>query len=476
MTSSHNLALAKESAVSKLLGYLEIRRESAPVEDFERFERDLHELVAAVEREAVAEELARLDVDVPMMKIGGVMHRRAVRCEDTYFGAAGEIRVMRTLYSTRADGERAVSPMELRAGIVEGRWTPLAAKQATWVVAHLTPQEGEGLFQMLGSMTPSKSSLDRLPKQLSETWELNRKKFEEELRAQERVPERAATVAVSLDGVMVAMKDGQRQAKRDRATAEGKEARGPAGYQEAGCGTVSFFDAQGERLSTNRFARMPEHKKVTLKAMLRDELRAALEQFPDLQVVMLADGTKDNWGYLAELVKDLPHVRPVEILDFYHAADQLHEALEAAYGKGTPECAAQFQKLRHLLREHPEGAEKAIRHLEYQRGRHPRRKAIDRVLRFFRRNRKRMQYATWAARGLPIGSGVVEAACKTLVVQRLRRSGMRWREEGGQAILTFRGLVQSERFERGWQLLSATYKLPVNLPKNVLAFNAGPAR
>ena len=53
----------------------------------------------------------------------------------------------------------------------------------------------------------------------------------------------------------------------------------------------------------------------------------------------------------------------------------------------------------------------------------------------------------------PIGSGVVEAACKTLVSQRLKRSGMRWRTAGGQAILTFRALCQSERFERAWPLL-----------------------
>ena len=58
-------------------------------------------------------------------------------------------------------------PLELRAGIIEGAWTPLAAKQATWVVAHLTPKEGEELFDLLGNMTPSKSTLDRLPKALS---------------------------------------------------------------------------------------------------------------------------------------------------------------------------------------------------------------------------------------------------------------------------------------------------------------------
>ena len=71
---------------------------------------------------------------------------------------------------------------------------------------------------------------------------------------------------------------------------------------------------------------------------------------------------------------------------------------------------------------------------------------------------------------LPIGSGVVEAACKTLATQRLKRSGMRWRHEGGQAILTLRGLVQSHRFEQAWTMLSANYRADVSVPENVAEF------
>src|SRR5262245_30734025 len=67
--------------------------------------------------------------------------------------------------------------------------------------------------------------------------------------------------------------------------------------------------------------------------------------------------------------------------------------------------------------------------------------------------------------------GVVEAACKPLASQRLKHSGMRWRTPGGQAILTFRALCQSERFERAWPLLGETYKQSATLPRKVIALN-----
>ena len=91
------------------------------------------------------------------------------------------------------------------------------------------------------------------------------------MRAQERVPAEAVSMAVSLDGVMVPMKNGGRQAKRAQAAEEGKYTRGPAGNKEVGCGTLSFYDEEGERLATIRMARMPEVKKTTLFFTLNRE-------------------------------------------------------------------------------------------------------------------------------------------------------------------------------------------------------------
>jgi len=468
MSSSHtSVAVPKpESARERLRGFIASRRVAKePVPDLEGFEKELHARFAAAECEVLAEELARFDVDLPLVEIDGVTHRRVLRCEETYVGSAGPLRVTRSLYSTRADGERAVCPLELRAGVIEGRWTPLAAKQASWVVAHLTPQEGEDLFRRLGGMAPSKSSLDRLPKQLGERWETNRPWLEASLREAESVPEAAVTVAVSLDGVMLPMKDGARRAKRAAAAAAGKQTKGPAGYQEASCGTLSFYDAEGERVSTLRIGRMPEEHKATLKGMLVDELASVLDQRPDLRLAKVADGAKDNWTFLNQ---ELP--AGVEVVDFYHAAEHLERALQAAYGETHPKTQSQFEKLRHVLLKQRRGVEKVIRALVHLRDRHPRRQRIAGELKYFRSNRHRMRYAELRARGFPIGSGVVEAACKTLVTQRMKRSGMRWREDGGQAILTLRSLVQSNRFDRGWSLLANDYKRPVGVPENVVPF------
>jgi hypothetical protein len=453
-------------AMDQLQAFLRQRREARePVADLHAFEQELHRLFVAAEREALGHELARFDLDVAAIEVEGERCHRVLRCATTYPSAAGPVRVVRSL-SRHPCGGHAVCPLELRAGIIEGSWTPLAAKQATWVVAHLTPKEGEELFDLLGNMTPSKSTLDRLPKALHGQWETQRPRLEATLRHQEDIPPEAVTLAVSLDGVMAPMKDGQRHAKRTQARAQGKSPSGPAGYQEVGCATVSYYDRHGERLCTRRMARMPEPHKATLKSQLTAEVMGALLRRPDLRVVKVADGARDNWSYLSET---LPV--GIEVLDCYHAAEHLDAALAAAYGEGTPTYQERVETLSTVLRDETHGVDKVIGALCRLRTRYPRRQAIHKALAYFREHCHRMGYADLRAHNLPLGSGVVEAACKTLVSQRLKRSGMRWRTAGGQAILTFRALCQSERFERAWPLLVETYKQAVALPRKVIALS-----
>lgn len=456
---------AKESALDSLVAFVSERRTKGEIpKDFGAFERDLHTRVMAVEREILASELSAADVDTAAIEVGGVVYRRVVRCEDTYVTAAGDVRVERTLYKDRRDDSAvAICPMELRLGIIGARWTPLAAQQAVWLVSQMTPGAAAELLTRVGNMTPSKSSLDRLPKQLAEVWEDDREAFEAALRKGELVPKDAVVVAVSLDGVLAPMKDGERTEKRDEAAANGKLTRGPAGYREVGVGTVSTYSSDGDLLSVTRVARMPEARKEVLKSMLMDELNAVFAQRPDLRLVKLADGAKDNWTFLSDA---LP--QGVEILDFYHAAEHLSAALGAAYGEGSVQARRELELKRHILRHEEHGVDSVIRSLDRLAKTHPRSTVITRCRDYFRANRHRMGYAKAAADNLPIGSGIVEAACKTLVAQRLKLSGMRWTHEGGQAVLTPRAWHQSNRFDQAWALIAAKYRVEVTTIANIV--------
>jgi hypothetical protein len=346
----------------------------------------------------------------------------------------------------------------LPAGIIGGYWTPRAARQGAFVMAQVTPGQSEALFEELGGMRPSRSSLDRLPKELSPHWEAHRQEWEAALRRQETVPAEAKVLVMSVDGVTVRMKGGQSRAKREQ---PGKHASGPAGHQEAGCGTVVLHDAEGSRLQTVRYGRMPERNKKTLQHQLETEVVSVVAVRPDLKRVLLSDGAKDNWRLLAEVDQTCgPAPQPsVEIVDFCHACDHLKEGCDAAWGESTPRSKAEFKRLKILLKEEDEGANRVIRVLKYHygRARGRKRKRLKTQLTYFRNQRPRMDYAEYIRNGLPIASGVMEAACKTLVTQRLKQSGMAWTQAGGQPILTLRSLIQSNRWQPAWKLLRADF-------------------
>jgi hypothetical protein len=254
------------------------------------------------------------------------------------------------------------------------------------------------------------------------------------------------------------MKGGERRAKREQ---PGKHASGPTGQREAGCGTVVLYDAEGERLQTVRYGRMPERRKVTLQQQLETEAVSVLAVQPDLRRVLLADGAEHNWRLLSEVDQACgPPPQPsVEIVDFYHACDHLKEGCDVAWGESTPRGKAEFERLKILLEQEDDGVERIIRVLKYHRGRAQGRKRerLETQLTYFRNQRHRMHYAQYIRDGLPIASGVIEATCKTLVTQRLKQSGMAWTLNGGQAILTLRSLIQSNRWRSAWELLRADF-------------------
>jgi hypothetical protein len=276
-------------------------------------------------------------------------------------------------------------------------------------------------------------------------------------------------LAVSLDGVMVPDKDGQAEAKKRREEAEkkdlSKQYSGPAGYKEVGCGTVTLYAEQQKeedappRLETVRYGRAPEYKKQTLTEQLDVELESILSVRPDLKLVAIADGAEENWRYFDKPI----YANAVKIVDFGHASEHLREAMVAYKGKRSTARRAEYEKLKVILRDQDNGVETVIEQLTSMERKlkgkknKKRRERFHKELNYFKNQKDRMRYAEYQRQGLPIGSGVIEATCKTLATQRLKRSGMSWRD-GKQAILTIRSLQQSNRWQKAWPLLSQSYK------------------
>lgn len=442
--------LSTEQIFENLFGSTKSIYKKNMKDEFFALEKELHQVFAEAERQCLAKLLQQYDWDYPSFQSGDKTYRRVSRNKKTYMSLAGEVTLERSLYRTTRAG-KTYSPMELNTGLIEGFWTPQAAKQAIHLVSLNTPDECEKIFKEFGLMSPSKSSLDRLPKKLNELWEADRIALERQIFDTYIIPSEAALCAISLDGVMIATRYAQILP-------------GDSKWREACCGTISYYDKQGELLNTQFLARMPEHKKKTLKSQLSERIKQIKQQRPDLQIIKVADGARDNWTFLNGEIKEGECV-----LDFYHAATHLHTAMEVIYGKDSVDKTIQFKKYRHILRHDKRGIGKVINHLKYQLRKNQKKEKIKTEITYFSRHRSRCQYSRLAEENKPIGSGIVESACKTVLQMRCKRSGQRWEDEGGQAILTFRSILLSQQLEQAWTLLKSFYLKPIEPPKNVVS-------
>ncbi len=156
--------------------------------------------------------------------------------------------------------------------------------------------------------------------------------------------------------------------------------------------------------------------------------------------VALSDGGAGLEDFLRE---NFPRVEAV-ILDFYHAAEYLARLSAALHPGDEAAALEQTRAWSRVLRD--EGGEVLIAVLEAEAW--PGVKGLpavrEEVLGYFRNQVHRMDYPTYEANGWYIGSGAVESACKTVVGQRLKGSGMRWGEAGAHAVCHVRALYRSE--------------------------------
>lgn len=401
-------------------------------------------------REAVRRAMEELDPDEDTVEEDGVVWTRVLNGPCTYETRFGPVRVERGLFRAKRNGPTRCF-MEERFGIFDGRWTPDAARLCALLRADLTSRTTETFLKEQGGMSPSRTKLEQLPTRLNQTIEKHREELDAELRSDYEIPQEAVSAGVSLDGVMVTLVVNNRKFLAEKAKKAGRQVRGPIGRSEASVGSVSFYDAEGERLMTRRFARMPEEEKETLKDILRREVAHIRKVRPDLVLVAISDGAANNWSFLESLRPDY------QIVDFYHTMEHIKGRLDAALGVNKPRNQRVYAQMRQTLLEVPDGHKlvfEALEALEKEAKTFKPRKKVGKGAQptFYERHHDRMAFFEHGHMNLPIGSGVVEGTARYMVVDRLRRTGMRWKRPGGQGVLNLRQYAANEQFNLAWNL------------------------
>ncbi len=165
-------------------------------------------------------------------------------------------------------------------------------------------------------------------------------------------------------------------------------------------------------------------------------------------VIFLGDGAAWIWR-LARI--NFPGA--ICILDYYHACEHLNLLTQDLYGEGSTLAKKQYRRWRKALLK-----DKIAQIIDEAKAALPTRAATRKLAQkqigYFQRNRSRMLYQTYRQAGYFIGSGVVEAACKTLVGQRLKNSGMLWSRKGASELLAVRCALFSGWFKDFWKHLS----------------------
>jgi len=252
---------------------------------------------------------------------------------------------------------------------------------------------------------------------------------------------------VAIDGTGVPMVPRETQGR------SGKDETGQAKTREAKLGCVftqTSLDHKGRPVrdegSTSYVGAIESAQdfgyRIFTEAIRRSSRRAE-------QIIVLGDGAVWIWN-----IADEHFPGAIQIVDLYHAREHLSGLAKLLYGPGTPKAKAWAEA---RITELDAGdIETLVGNLSRLRpntatGKDEVRKTIG----YFESNAHRMRYADFRRRGLFVGSGVVEAGCKTIIGHRLKQSGMRWTVRGANAIIALRCCELSGRWETFWEARSA---------------------
>ena len=242
-------------------------------------------------------------------------------------------------------------------------------------------------------------------------------------------------------------------------------------WHEGSVATLAYFDAEGRRLKTVYHARMPEPHKATLAQLLEADLQAALAERPALNVIFASDGAADHWTTMDAMEGRIPAAcsgQRMKLVDAFHVAEYIQKAANALEGTGTSDARILAVTWRETAKVAAGGAETVLRSMRARRSSvqtATRLEELDVAIGYIATQNElgRMRYHEAQQNHYPIGTGITEAAGKTIISTRMKRAGARFSQHGGQTVLLFRAALASDRFEALHEELKASYTKSVRI-------------
>jgi len=380
---------------------------------------------------ATRESMKHLDRDGSAIELGGKTWRTKGQQEKSYQTPYGEVVVARHVYQS-AGGGKTYCPMERNARIIVTS-TPMFAKQISSKMANGVAREVKRDLRENHGREVALSYIQNLSEAVGS---IVQAKEEGENYEPPEIDVKIESVGIGLDGTCMLMCEN--------------------GWREAMVGTISLYDGEGERQHTIYLGATYGRKRFLER--LEREISQTKARYPKATYVGIADGAESNWKFLNEHTEE-------QILDFYHASGYLGILAEVLHPKQIAEQEQWLKTSCHQLKHELGSAENLYKQMVKAIGEKELTETVKEKLQasitYFRNHLTQMDYAQFRQKDYPIGSGVTEAACKTLVKQRLCCSGMRWKEKGASIILSLRALVlTSTRWEQFWNKLNQ-YGFPV---------------
>jgi hypothetical protein len=424
--------------------------------DYASIETLIAQQAAGIERATHQALLEALDIDAPLIKVGDVVHTRVGRYPGTYYCQAGPVQVERSLYRpVDSRNAKTVDPVSERVGVVGAGWLPATARAMAHALQQGTSREAEALATEWNRLPYSRSSFEDVGHTVGQLLTANRSQIEEQLIQEYKIPPEAYSISVGLDRVTIPMEEElPRPVGRPKADAPRRPV--ARNYRMAYCGTVTLNDKDGRALHTIRYGRMPQGDEEALVVGLADDVIRLRQQRPDLKVQLLCDGAPEMWNLLDEHINNQTIGQSVHrLIDFYHLAEKLGEAakLLVTDDKQREQLLGRW-KLQLLNRQ--QASEEILMELKgfgLGGARVGKGYPVKEAVTYLENHRAQLDYATARSMGLAIASGPLEATCKSLVNQRFKRSGSRWKERTGEHILHLRALALSDRWDSAMQLL-----------------------